>query len=178
MRKALPFALSAAVVLLDQVTKAIVVATIPEGGVGASFFGGFLRFIHVRNDAVAFSLGDQFAVPVKIVLFIILPVALVTFLSWAVVAKKAEAETTPFQRWLFAGVVGGGIGNLIDRVFRQLRVVDWISVRFYGFLGMEYFPTFNIADSAVVVCVILLLVSFIAQDARKGRGLENGRERA
>ena len=58
------------------------------------------------------------------------------------------------------GIVGGGIGNLIDRFFRPEGVVDFIDVKFYGLFGMERWPTFNVADSAVVVCGILLIISF------------------
>ena len=59
------------------------------------------------------------------------------------------------------GIVGGGFGNLIDRCFRTEGVVDFIDVKFYGIFGMERWPTFNIADAAVVVCGILLIISFL-----------------
>ena len=70
-------------------------------------------------------------------------------------------EFTALQRWAIAGIAGGGIGNLIDRFFRFEGVVDFIDVKFYGLFGMERWPTFNVADSAVVVCGILLVASFI-----------------
>ena len=57
-------------------------------------------------------------------------------------------------------ICGGGFGNLIDRFFRSEGVIDFIDVKFYGLFGLERWPTFNIADSAVVVCGILLLISF------------------
>lgn len=156
-----PFILSALVVLADQLTKAWIVATIPEDSVGYSFLGGFLRIIHVRNDAVAFSLGSSLDVPLKVVLFIVLPIALVSFLSFLMVSTRHEGELTELDLWCLAGIVGGGVGNLIDRLFRSLRVVDWISVRMYGLLGMEYFPTWNIADAAVVCSVVLLAISML-----------------
>ena len=62
---------------------------------------------------------------------------------------------------MICGIVGGGMGNLIDRFFRPAGVVDFIDVRFFGILGMDRWPTFNIADMSVVVCGILLLLSFI-----------------
>ena len=71
-------------------------------------------------------------------------------------------DFTRLQRWAVAGILGGGIGNIIDRIFRPDGVVDFISVKFYGLLGFERWPTFNLADSSVVVCCILLLVSIIA----------------
>lgn len=161
MRRLKPFLLSLAVIIADQLTKAWVVATIPEGSVGYSFLGGFLRIVHVRNDAVAFSLGSSFEVPVKIVLFILLPIVLVSFLGYLVCSRKQAEGFTTFQRWLMAGIIGGGVGNLVDRVLRSLRVVDWISVRMYGLFGMEYFPTWNLADAAVTCCVIIFALTLL-----------------
>jgi len=66
-----------------------------------------------------------------------------------------------------AGIIGGGLGNLIDRIFRPQGVVDFISVNFYGFLGFSRWPTFNIADSSVVVCGILLFLSVAFPKTRK-----------
>ena len=158
MRRLRPFILSIAVVILDQVTKLWIVSTLEENTVGWSFLSGFLRIIHVRNDAVAFSLGSSFDLPLKIALFIILPSVLLCFVAWLIVAKRYDGEFTCAERLCLAGILGGGVGNLIDRIFRSLRVVDWISVKMYGFLGMEYFPTWNIADASVVISVFLLVI--------------------
>ncbi|GHU82896.1 hypothetical protein FACS189468_7570 [Spirochaetia bacterium] len=78
-----------------------------------------------------------------------------------------SAEFTPLQRWAVAGILGGGIGNLADRIFRPDGVVDFISVNFYGFLGFSRWPTFNLADSGVVVCGIILLISVGPQRPKK-----------
>ena len=59
------------------------------------------------------------------------------------------------------GIIGGGIGNIIDRFFRAEGVVDFIDVKFFGIFGLERWPTFNVADAAVVVCGIILIVSFL-----------------
>ncbi|WP_461252145.1 signal peptidase II, partial [Treponema sp. R8-4-B8] len=76
-------------------------------------------------------------------------------------------EFTPIQRWALAGIIGGGIGNIIDRIFRSDGVVDFISVNIYGLLGMQRWPTFNIADSSVVVGCILLLVTMFFTPKKK-----------
>ena len=67
------------------------------------------------------------------------------------------------------GIAGGGFGNLIDRFFRAEGVVDFIDVKFYGLFGMERWPTFNVADSAVVVCGILLIISFIVTSIKESK---------
>lgn len=72
-----------------------------------------------------------------------------------------------FQRWCLAGILGGGIGNLIDRIFRSDGVVDFVSVRFYGLFGMERFPVFNVADSSIVVFGILILITFLIEGRKK-----------
>ena len=167
MRRYRPFLLSLAVIALDQISKALVVRFIPEGSVAYSFFSDFLWICHVRNDAVAFSFGSALPDAVKYIAFILLPVAVLAAIAWAIVARRAENETTRFQKWCLAGIVGGGIGNVIDRIFRSLRVVDWISTNNYGWFGMDRFPTYNIADAAIVLSVIALIISLVAEGRRK-----------
>ena len=70
-------------------------------------------------------------------------------------------EFTMLQRWAICGVVGGGIGNIIDRIFRVEGVIDFIDVKFYGIFGLQRWPTFNVADMAVVICGIMLIISFV-----------------
>ena len=160
MRKRyLPFILTAAIILLDQISKAVIVHFIPEGSVALRLFGDFLWICHVRNDAVAFSFGADFPLWVKYIFFIGLPLVLMVVLSWCVVSRRS----------CLAGIVGGGIGNLIDRIFRSLRVVDWISTYNGGLFGMERFPTYNIADAAVVISVIILIVSLFVSERRKSK---------
>jgi signal peptidase II len=54
-------------------------------------------------------------------------------------------------------------------------VVDFISVKFYGFLGLERWPTFNIADASVVVCCFILLISIlVSPPARNSENIKEG----
>jgi signal peptidase II len=68
-------------------------------------------------------------------------------------------ELSTVQRWALCGIVGGGLGNLIDRIWRPEGVIDFMSVKFYGLFGLERWPTFNVADSSIVVCGILLVAA-------------------
>ena len=156
--KLLPFILTIIVIVLDQITKALVVSFIPPYKIGAQFLGDFLRLIHVYNPGVAFSIGAAWPDLLRRIAFSIMPLI---FLAIVIVVYMKSNDFTKLQRWAIAGIVGGGIGNLIDRIFRPEGVVDFIDVKFYGLFGMERWPTFNVADSAVVVCGILLIVSFI-----------------
>jgi len=158
MNKILPFILTAAAVIIDQISKAVIVKNWPrQNSFITDVFGNeFLEIYHVRNTAIAFSIGHYLPDWIKPVLFIVLPLGVLVFL---VVYYFKSNEFTVSQRWCLAGILGGGIGNLIDRIFRPDGVVDFISVNFYGFLGFSRWPTFNLADSFVVVFGLLLLVT-------------------
>jgi len=158
--KAMPFLLSALVILVDQAVKFYIVNGWPqEGTFITDVFGNeFLEIFHVRNKAIAFSLGDKLPAALKLPLFILLPILVLGFLLWYYFTSR---EWTALQRWAIAGIIGGGIGNIIDRIFRPDGVVDFISVKFYGLLGFERWPTFNIADASVVVCCLFLLVTML-----------------
>ena len=65
IKRSLPYFLSLLIIVADQVTKSWIVANIPEGTIGYSFFGDFLWIVHVRNTAVAFSMGDSLPLFVK-----------------------------------------------------------------------------------------------------------------
>ena len=134
-----------AVVVVDQLTKTWAVAALDEG---PTTIVGDVQLRLSRNTGGAFSLFQGFT-PLLAVLAILLAIALVRALqrtddTWIVVA--------------LALVLGGAIGNLVDRVARSpgfLRgaVVDFVSV--------GSFPTFNVADAAITVGTVLLLVRVV-----------------
>ena len=158
-----PFLLTAIILVVDQATKALIVATVERleyGGPVIEVFGDFFRIIHVRNLGIAFSIGRGLGPLVRRVLFIVLPTLVIAGL---VVYYFRTSEFTRLQRWAIAGIVAGGLGNIVDRIFRPAGVVDFLDVKFYGLLGMERWPTFNVADSSVVVCGILLMISVLLE---------------
>ena len=163
----LPFSLTAFVVILDQLSKAFIAVNWPIQGtlIKDIFSNGFLFIYHVRNKAIAFSLGhnlpDQFRFP----LFVVVPILVLAFL---VLYYFKTGDFSRLQRWAIAGIIGGGIGNMIDRIFRPDGVVDFISVKFYGLFGMERWPTFNAADSSVVICCFILLITMLKPQKRQG----------
>lgn len=154
----LPLILTITVIALDQLTKAAIIAWIPVNSVGASFFDNLIRIVHVRNTAIAFSIGANLSVMFRFIVFTILPVVILpTILIFALRTN----DLSTLQRWTLMGIIGGGTGNLIDRIGRPEGVVDFIDVRFFGIFGWERWPTFNIADSAVVVCGIVLAIDLL-----------------
>jgi signal peptidase II len=159
-----PLILSGAIMIVDQVTKAIVVRTVPVGH-GVSVIGDFFRVIHVQNPAIAFSIGRGLAEGTRRPLFAFLPLVVVVIVSLYYFLTRDEI--TRFQRWCFGALIGGGLGNYIDRIFRPEGVVDFLDFKFYGILGMERWPTFNVADMSLVISGILLFISFLLPTPKK-----------
>ena len=167
----LPFSLGGAIIVLDQITKAFITANWPKQGafIKDVFNNDFLIIYHVRNKAIAFSIGTNFSEPFRFIFFVIVPIVVLVFLVWY---YFRSAEFSRLQRWAIAGIIGGGFGNIIDRVVRPDGVVDFISVKLYGLFGMERWPTFNVADSSVVICSILLLFTMIIPQKEEPKSSE------
>ncbi len=154
----MPFILTFAVIIADQITKCLVVKYIEPWTIGAQFFGDILRIVRVANNGVAFSMGDSLSLIGRRLCFGLVPVIIMGLVIGVYFRNK---EFTMLQRWAICGVVGGGIGNIIDRIFRVEGVIDFIDVKFYGIFGLQRWPTFNVADMAVVICGIMLIISFV-----------------
>ena len=154
----MPFILTFAVIIADQITKCLVVKYIEPWTIGAQFFGDILRIVRVANNGVAFSTGDSLTLIGRRLCFGLVPIIIMGLVIGVYFRNK---EFTMLQRWAICGVVGGGIGNIIDRIFRVEGVIDFIDVKFYGIFGLQRWPTFNVADMAVVICGIMLIISFV-----------------
>ena len=178
LKKLVPLALTLLVILADQLTKALVVRHIPlyslfNDDCIIPVLGEYVRLIHVRNKAVAFSIGSSLPLEVRRILFSFIPLAIIAFVF---VLYFRNGDFTALQRWSICGIIGGGLGNLIDRLFRPDGVVDFIDCYFFGIFGLERWPTFNVADSAVVVCGILFVLSFIFQTKEGAVGKAKSKE--
>lgn len=124
--------------LVDYLTKFVAVEVLSDGPL--KVIGNFLKFELVYNTGAAFSIATSQGIFLSV------------FAMLAAVAILYFATRIDSKNWAVAlGLVLGGIfGNLADRIFQspgglQGPVVDWIS--------LPYWPTFNIADSAVVIGV-------------------------
>ena len=164
-RRLLPLILAPVILLADQASKALAIASLAPGR-PHEVIGDLLRLTLVQNPAIAFSIGHSLPEQLRRPLFLVLPLVVLVVI---LVYYLRTNDLSRFQRWLLAAVFGGGLANMVDRVFRPLGVVDFVDVKFYGLFGMERYPTFNVADSSVVVAGILLLVSFLAAELRANR---------
>ncbi|MBK6661617.1 MAG: signal peptidase II [Thermoflexaceae bacterium] len=134
-----------AVVALDQFTKWIIRQEIEYGT--AIWDLGFFRLVHITNSGAAFGML-QGAGPLLVVTSVIGGAAIVVFLF-------NPGFAHPLMRVGLALMLGGAIGNLIDRV-RVGEVVD--------FLKVPNFPAFNVADSAITIGVVALLWTLLMQE--------------
>ena len=156
----LPLILTFIVILTDQLTKWLVVRSIAPWSVGFTFWGDFLRIVCVYNTGAAFSLGSGLSSIMRFIVMACIP----TVFIGAICVVYFRSDFTHVQRWFLSAVIGGGISNLLDRFFRVEGVVDFIDVKFYGLFGLERWPTFNIADSAIVVGAAGLFIIIIMQE--------------
>jgi len=145
-RVSLIAAVALAIFSLDRVTKAIVASALPLGG-SIELAGPFLRITHVRNSGAAFGL-----LPERTTLLSILSVAAVVAILYY---YRQLAARSPFLAVTLGMQLGGAFGNLVDRL-GQGYVVDFVDV---GFDPGPRFWAFNVADSSIVVGILLVIVA-------------------
>ena len=155
--------LAALIIVLDQLAKLLVVRYVAINTVGVNYLGDFFWIVHTRNLGIAFSIGNSLPPGMRRILFILIPVLVMVFVS---IYYFRALDLTGGMRWTMAGILGGGIGNIIDRIARPQGVVDFLSFKFYGIFGLSRWPAFNVADMSVVVSGILLVVLFMLQERR------------
>lgn len=155
--------LAALIIVLDQLAKLLVVRYVAINTVGVNYLGDFFWIVHTRNLGIAFSIGNSLPPGMRRILFILIPVLVMVFVS---IYYFRALDLTGGMRWTMAGILGGGIGNIIDRIARPQGVVDFLSLKFYGIFGLSRWPAFNVADMSVVVSGILLVVLFMLQERR------------
>ena len=143
-------AISGALLLLDQLTKLLIQRAFAPGD-SIPLLPPLLSLTYVQNTGAAFGLfkGQQ-------VLFIVLALAIS---AWIVREMLAGPPLGLAAAWGLPLVLGGSVGNLIDRV-RFGYVVD--------FLDLHVWPVFNVADSAITVGVALLLWGAVTPSRRGG----------
>lgn len=156
--------IASSIVLFDQVTKWAILKWVQYGD-PAIPINSFLQLTHRRNPGAAFSFLAN-AGGWQRWFFIALAVSVS-----AVIAVWLWRLRSAGQIVLSAGlalVLGGALGNVIDRI-RLGYVIDFIEVpNFFGFLiGGSWFPAFNIADSAITVGAVLLIVDALFISGRQ-----------
>lgn len=155
------FLVSPAVIVLDQVTKWVVLAAIPLHE-SITVIGGFFHLVHVRNRGVAFGILNR---PDSQITFYLLTlvtlVAVILLLFWFTRLGPGEGKVALG----ISLVVGGALGNLIDRV-RLGEVVDFLDFQLWTY----HWPAFNVADSAITAGTLWLALNILFTREAKGEG--------
>jgi signal peptidase II len=133
------------VILLDQVTKVLILREFQLGD--SRYVTDFFNIVRVHNTGAAFSfLAD--AAGWQRWFFVGLGAVATVFIVWML---RRHGEQRLFS-WALSLILGGAIGNVIDRLVHGY-VVDFIQLHY----GSAYFPSFNVADSAISVGAALLI---------------------
>ena len=150
-------AVVSAVLLLgaDQLTKYLI-STRFELEESRVFLKGFIEFLYIHNRGGAWGLlyGKT---------YILIPVTVIV-MAVCIILYKKYGKKNKLLFWAIMLVLSGGIGNMIDRVFRDGNVIDFLHFEFF-----PSFPVFNVADCAIVVGAGLLILYFLVDSVKESK---------
>jgi signal peptidase II len=156
-------AILAAVVVADQITK-LLVSRFVEPYESHEVIAGLVNLTHVRNRGAVFGFLSDAELPNQALLL-----ALLSVVALGAIATYAARlpSTSRLPQTALALVMGGAIGNLIDRVSLGC-VIDFVDV----FWARHHWPAFNVADSAITVGVTLLVLDMLRSPEPQARPAE------
>ena len=132
------------IICIDQLTKNLVLVFDAD----VNIINNFLRIKYVQNTGAAFSMFKGYTTILILVSIVLLVLVYNLMFSY---------KETKLNNLSFGLIIGGIIGNLIDRIFFQC-VRDFIDINIFNF------PIFNIADMAIVFGIVLLLISSFMEE--------------
>lgn len=161
MKHARYLSVTAAVFILDQLTKyAIVHSPVVERPV--IVVPGFFRLCYGENRGALFGMFGNLTEPWRTLVLMVAPLVAIGLILYFM-RSSGGSDRLPLVA--LSLILGGALGNQVDRIFRNGRVVDFLDVHvgmdplrgwLEGALGSSHWPAFNVADSAIVVGASLL----------------------
>lgn len=136
------------VVFLDQLTKYLVIWYVDLGDRIPII--PFLNLVHFKNKGAAFGLFHDASPAFRLVFFGLVTLACLAFLIWSLGTSPLWDR---YHRICLALILGGALGNVKDRLIYQ-QVTDFVDV----YYGGHHWPAFNVADSAISVGVVFLVL--------------------
>lgn len=133
------------IILLDQLTKQWVRSNFVYGE-SQPVIDGFFNLVYVRNDGAAWNILSG-----QSIILILISVAVLVLL---IIYRRSFLTEQLLHRILFGLMIGGIVGNLIDRI-RFGWVTDFLDFQF----GSYHYPSFNVADSAICIAVGLYIIT-------------------
>ncbi len=153
--------LSALVLALDQWSKLWIEASLELQG-RLPILPGFFDLVHVQNTGIAFGLFPAGRELAGTLLLTALGFAALTVVS---LYFRSTSEREPLLLLSLALVLGGAVGNLVDRLLLR-GVTDFLDV----YVGAHHWPAFNVADSGVTVGIVLMLAHSFGPQVRRRPG--------
>jgi signal peptidase II len=144
--------------ILDRVTKYIAIEYL-KGNEGIRFFNNIFALIYAENTGAFLSLGKNWNVYIKYFVLLIIPI-IICIIGLLYLMFK---ETKKYRIIIGSCIIGGGIGNLVDRLFNNFTVIDFMN---FG-IGNIRTGILNVADLSVTFGVILLILFEIILDKNK-----------
>ena len=138
--------ITAVVIVIDQITKYFAF----ECEQPFVLISGLLKIVHTKNDGIAFGLGG--GLRYGALLWSVLSILTVVFLFFFYIKYTRRRLTDTMA---LALIMGGALGNVIDRIATNGKVLDFIHLIFINW------PAFNIADTAIVIGVIIIVFTFV-----------------
>ena len=145
---------SAAIVILDQITKAAILKNFFIHD-SRPVIDGFFNLVYVMNPGAAFGFLADMSETFRYLFFIGITILVMALIIYYIVKSKSENVLYVISLTL---IFGGAVGNLIDRV-RFGAVVDFLDV----YIGTAHWPAFNVADSSITIGAILMIWGMIGQ---------------
>ena len=147
------FLIAGLIVLADQVTKRIVEHKVPLNDGWIQVIPGFFQITHVQNRGAAFSIFSSGTSELRTVLLVVFSTVAAIAVAYFLLRLGRTFSVVSIALSL---VLGGAVGNLWDRIVHG-RVTDFL----HFYVGQYSWPDFNVADSAIVVGAILLMIEII-----------------
>lgn len=138
--------------IIDQLSKLLVIKKLNMGS-SNTIINGFFYLTRANNDGAAFSIftGKKF-------FLIAITFIIIAGLIYYIKKNKPKDKLT---RIAYSLIIGGSLGNLIDRIIRG-TVIDFLDFRILGY----NYPIFNIADTFIVVGVFLMFITMMRKDRK------------
>ena len=147
------------ILVIDQITKWIACKNLISGS-GVEIIEGYLRLSYTHNTGVAFGLFNDFDSVWKP--YVLGAMAIVAVIIIYFYGRNSSPDRKLLQ-WALAIIMGGILGNFVDRILNGY-VIDFIEFHIHEAF---YWPSFNVADSAITVGIALLLIDTVKNPVKE-----------
>jgi signal peptidase II len=154
--------------LRDRITK-IFAFEFLRGKKEIKVIGDYIVLLYTENGGAFLSLGTNWNLYVKYLVFLVLPILICLLLIYYLITKEKYLR----KIIIMSSIIGGGLGNLIDRLFNEFKVIDFLN---FG-IGDMRTGILNVADLSVTFGIIILVITeVVSWKHTKRRVRDKGRK--